>query len=182
MAKRGTVQSSRALAVSQPTVRRYLDILEGVYMVRVLAPWHSNLQKRQVRSPKVHVTDSGVLHARLGIRSQKDLLESPKVGASWEGYAMSEVLRRLEPDEAYFWATHAGAELDLLALKDGARIGVEFKRADAPRLTTSMRTALSDLALDRLVVVYPGTRRYDLASTVSVVPLGELAPSANWVL
>jgi hypothetical protein len=165
---------ARALAVSEATVRRYLDLLTGVFMVRQLAPWHENLGKRQVRAPKVYVRDSGLLHALLGIGSRRDLELHPKVGASWEGYAVEEVLKALRPDEAYFWATHQGAELDLLLFRRGRRVGVECKRMDAPKLTTSMRIAMSDLKLDRLVVVYPGTKRYALAADVEVVPLAEL--------
>ena len=136
---------ARALGVSEPTVRRYLDLMTGVFMVRQLQPWHENLGKRQVKAPKVYVRDSGLLHALLGIANRLDLESHPKVGASWEGYAVEEVLKSFRPDEAYFWATHNGAELDLLLFKNGRRIGVECKRADAPRLTPSMRVALSGL-------------------------------------
>jgi len=119
------------------------------------------------------VRDSGLLHALLGITSRHDLEHHPKVGASWEGYAVEEVLKALRPDEVYYWATHNGAELDLLLFKDGRRIGVECKRADAPTLTPSMRTAVSDLKLDELRVVYPGASRYPLGEGVEVVPLSE---------
>ncbi len=166
---------ARSLGVSQPTVRRYLDILAGVFMLRQLQPWHANLSKRQIKSPKVYFRDSGLLHQLLGIRSQKDLVTHPRLGASWEGYAIETVLAASMPDEAYFWGTHGGAELDLLLLKDGRRIGVECKRVDAPRLTRSMGIALQDLHLERIVVVYPGNRAYDLADNVSVVPLRTLA-------
>jgi hypothetical protein len=165
---------ARALAVSEPAVRRYLDLLAGVFMLRQLAPWFENLGKRQVKAPKVFVRDSGLLHALLGIASQRDLERHPKVGASWEGYAVEEVIKALRPDEAYFWATHHGAELDLLLFKRGRRLGVECKRMDAPTLTPSMRIALADLKLDRLIVVYPGDRRYALADSVEVVPLVDL--------
>lgn len=165
---------ARALSVSEPTIRRYLDIMTGVFMVRQLPPWFENLKKRQVRSPKVYVRDSGVLHALLGISSARDLEHHPKVGASWEGYAIEETLKALRPDEAYFWATQKGAELDLLLFVNGHRIGIELKRADAPTMTSSMRIALADLKLDELRVVYPGSRRYSLAQEVSVVPLSEL--------
>lgn len=166
---------ARSLGVSEPTVRRYLDLLEGVFMVRQLQPWHANLKKRQVRSPKVYFRDTGVLHHLLGIRSESEMLNHPACGASWEGYVIEEAIRVLVPDETYFWATHNGAELDLLLVKDGRRIGIECKRSDAPRLTPSMRTSLNDLELDRLVVMYPGTRRYSLAEGVEVLPLVELA-------
>jgi predicted AAA+ superfamily ATPase len=166
---------ARALAISEPTVRRYLDLLTGVFMLRQLPPWFENLGKRQVKAPKVFVRDSGLLHTLLGIANRRDLELHPKVGASWEGYAIEEVLKALRPDEAYFWATHQGAELDLLLFKNGRRIGVECKRSDAPTLTPSMRIALNDLKLDRLVVVYPGDRRYALGDRVEVIPLTELA-------
>lgn len=165
---------ARALAVNESTVRRYLDLMAGVFMVRQLPPWFENLGKRQVKAPKVYVRDSGLLHALLGIGSRRDLEHHPKVGASWEGYAVEEVLKALRPDEAYYWATHQGAEIDLVLFKHGRRIGVECKRMDAPVLTTSMRIALADLKLDKLHVVYPGEKRYTLTRKVEVMPLAEL--------
>lgn len=161
---------ARSMGVSEPTVRRYLDLLEGVFMVRQLRPWHVNLKKRQVKSPKIYFRDSGLLHQLLGVRSKAELLNHPRIGASWEGYVLEEVIKALQPDDAWFWATHAGAELDLLLVRDGRRLGVEIKRMDAPRLTPSMRAALDDLGLDRLVVLYPGERRYSLAERVEVIP------------
>jgi predicted AAA+ superfamily ATPase len=168
---------ARALAVSEPTVRRYLDLLTGVFMLRQLPTWFENLGKRQVKSPKVFVRDSGLLHSLLGIANRRDLELHPKVGASWEGYAVEEVLKALRPDEAYYWATHQGAEIDLLLFKNGRRLGVECKRSAAPTMTPSMRIALDDLKLDRLVVVYPGERRYALTDRVDVIPLVQLADS-----
>ncbi len=168
-------EPARSLGVSEPTVKRYLDLLTGLFMVRQLHPWHENLKKRQVKAPKVYLRDSGLLHQLLGIRTEKDLLTHPKCGASWEGYAIEETLKAVQPDEAYFWATHTGAELDLLLFKAGRRLGVEVKRADAPTLTPSMRIALHDLRLDHLTVLYPGTRCYTLAEHVDVVPLAALA-------
>ena len=168
-------EPARSLGVSEPTVRNYLDILEGVFMARVLQPWHANLGKRQVKAPKVYFRDTGLLHYLLGIRSELDLQNHPKSGASWEGYAIEEVLKATVPDEAYYWATHGGAELDLLLLKDGRRIGMECKRVDAPRLTPSMRSALQDLELDRLFVVYPGALAYPLAEKITVLPITRLA-------
>src|SRR6266446_10016017 len=165
---------ARALAVGESTVRRYLDLLTGVFMLRQLPPWFENLSKRQVKAPKVFVRDTGLLHALLGVANQRDLELHPKVGASWEGYAVEEVLKALRPDEAFFWATQQGAELDLLLFKHGRRIGVECKRTDAPVITPSMRIALADLKLDELQVVYPGHKRYALAKDVEVVPLSEL--------
>ena len=164
---------ARALAVSESTVRRYLDLMTGVFLVRQLPPWFENLGKRQVKSPKVYVRDSGLLHALLGLAGRRDLEHHPKVGASWEGYAVEEILKALNPDDAYYWATHNGAEIDLVLFKNGRRIGVECKRMDAPTLTPSMRIALADLKLDELRVVYPGEKRYPLADRVEVVPLAE---------
>lgn len=165
---------ARALAVNESTVRRYLDLMTGVFMIRQLPPWFENLGKRQVKAPKIYVRDSGLLHALLGIANQRDLEHHPKVGASWEGYAVEEILKAQRPDEAYFWATHNGAEIDLVLFRRGRRIGIECKRADAPTLTPSMRIALADLKLDELIVVYPGEKRYPLAKNVEVVPLAEL--------
>ena len=175
-------EPARSLGVSEPTVRRYLDLLTGLYMLRQLPPWHENLAKRQVKSPKVYVRDSGLLHELLGIRSQSELLAHPKLGASFEGYAIEQVLHVIQPDEAYFWATHQGAELDLLLFKDGKRIGVEVKRQDAPTLSASMRIALRDLKLDRLLVLYPGATAYPLESNVEAVPLSTLASRSESVL
>jgi predicted AAA+ superfamily ATPase len=165
---------ARSLGVSEPTARHYLDILEGVFMVRVLQPWHANLKKRQVRAPKIYFRDSGLLHYLLGIRSDLELYNHPKSGASWEGYVIEEVLKAVLPDEAYYWATHNGAELDLLLVKNGRRIGVECKRVDGPRLTPSMHTAIKDLELDRLLVIYPGPHAYPMAEKIQVLPLSEM--------
>lgn len=164
---------ARALAISETAVRRYLDLMSGVFMVRQLPPWFENLGKRQVKSPKVYVRDSGLLHSLLGLTDARGLEHHPKVGASWEGYAVEEILKAIQPDEAYYWATYQGAELDLLLFKNGRRIGVECKRADAPTLTTSMRIAMADLKLDELRVVYPGAIRYSLAAKIEVIPLAQ---------
>ena len=165
---------TRALGVNESTVRRYLDLMTGVFMLRQLPPWFENLGKRQVKAPKVYVRDSGLLHALLGIGTRRELEHHPKVGASWEGYAVEETLKALRPDEAYYWATHGGAEIDLVLFKRGRRIGIECKRMDAPALTPSMRIALDDIKLDELRVVYPGAKRYRLAPKVEVWPLTEL--------
>jgi len=166
---------ARSLAVNESTVRRYLDLMSGVFMVRQLAPWHENLAKRQVKAPKIYLRDSGLLHALLGVATTRQLEGHPKVGASWEGYALEEMLKALRPDEAYFWATHNGAELDLLLIHRGRRIGVEFKRSATPALTPSMRVALADLKLDQLMVVYPGQRRFPLGRGIEALPLNEAA-------
>lgn len=168
---------ARSLGVNESTVRRYLDWLTQAYLVRQLPPWFENLGKRQVKAPKIYLRDSGLLHELLGIADPGALARHPKSGASWEGFALDQTLRIARPDEAYFWATHAGAELDLLMFKDGRRVGVEFKRSDAPSLTPSMRIALQDLALDALYVVYPGHRRYRLAPCVEAVPLSAVVPA-----
>lgn len=168
---------ARALNISQSTTGRYIDLLEDLFMVRQLRPWHSNIKKRQVKAPKVYVRDCGLLHQLLGLESPKQLLEHPKCGASWEGYVIEEILKSVPFDEVYFWATHSGAELDLLLIKSGRRYGIECKRADAPRLTPSMRIAIDDLKLDKLTVIYPGELPYKLADKTYVMPLSSLATS-----
>lgn len=167
-------EPARSLGVNESTVRRYLDLLTQAYLIRQLQPWFVNLGKRQVKAPKIYFRDSGLLHSLLGIGDAAALGRHPKSGASWEGFALDQVLRIARPDEAYFWATHAGAELDLLMVKNGRRVGVEFKRTDAPQMTASMRIALNDLSLDALYVVYPGARRYRLAQGVEAVPLASV--------
>jgi predicted AAA+ superfamily ATPase len=163
----------RSLGVTTPTIRRYLDTLTDTLVVRQLQPWFENLGKRQVRSPRVYLADTGLLHALLGLETQRELLGHPKVGASWEGFAMAEVVRRLEVpwDRCYHWATHQGAELDLLVIRGGKRLGFELKRTSAPRLTPSMRSALDVLGLDRLYVVYPGPSRFPLHERVEALGL-----------
>jgi predicted AAA+ superfamily ATPase len=163
-------EPARSLGISEGTVRRYLDILTGTYLLRQLQPWHENIGKRQVKSPKIYWRDSGLLHQLVGISGEGDLATNPKCGASWEGYVLEQVIHQLRPDEAYFWATHTGAELDALLMISGERIGIEIKRADAPRLTPSMRHALQDLKLKRLWVIYPGSKRYSLHAQVDVIP------------
>jgi hypothetical protein len=168
-------EAARTLNISESTARRYVDLLQGLFMIRQLQPWYANLVKRQVKSPKIYIRDTGLLHYLLGIRSEQELSLHPRSGASWEGYVIEETLKAIAPDEAYFWATHSGAELDLLLIKNGRRIGVECKRMDAPRVTPSMRIALQDLQLDRLVVLYPGPHPYQLGERISVLPLASLA-------
>jgi predicted AAA+ superfamily ATPase len=163
-----------SLGIAPNTARSYLDALEQTYMVRRLPPWHANLGKRLVKSPKLYFRDSGLFHTLQGIGTAADLLTHPKLGASWEGFALEEILQSVQPEQAYFYAVHSGAELDLFMLADGRRVGVEFKREDAPRLTHSMHVALEDLKLDRLSVIYPGTRRYRLHEKVDVLPLRDV--------
>ena len=144
-------------------------------MIRQLQPWHENLGKRQVKHPKIYFPDSGLLHALLGIRSEADLQTHPKSGASWEGFALEQIIRATRPDEAYFWATHNGAELDLLLFKNGQRLGYEFKRSDAPKISASMRSTFTDLGLSSLEVIYPGRVGYALADGIAVRPLSDYA-------
>jgi hypothetical protein len=160
-----------SLGVSDMTTRRYLDVLSGAYMVRQLPAWFESIKKRQVKAPKIYIRDTGLLHSLLGVDSRRALLSHPKYGASWEGFALEQVLRTVPHREAYFWATHHEAELDLLVFTRGKRWGFELKVKDAPVLTRSMRIALDDLKLDRLIVVYPGAREYRLAPNVTVLPL-----------
>jgi predicted AAA+ superfamily ATPase len=171
-------EPARALGAGESTIRRYLDLLSDAFMVRQLRPWHANLRKRQVRSPKVYIRDSGLLHQLLGIADERGLMTHPKLGASWEGFAIEEVLAAERPDEAYFWATHQGAEIDLVLRKGDAMFGVECKRTDAPRVTPSMRIALDDLKLKHISVIYPGEKRFKLARNVEAVPLTALAGGA----
>jgi len=166
---------ARSLGSSEPTARRYLDLLTGAYVVRQLPPWFENIAKRQVKAPKIYVRDSGLLHALLALRTRQHLMEHPKYGASWEGFAIEQVLSLLRPPEAYFWATYAGAELDLYIVRDGERLGFEMKCTDAPVLTKSMPIALEALRLRRLFVVYPGPRSYRLAPKVEALSILDLA-------
>ncbi|HUD72601.1 MAG TPA: ATP-binding protein [Dongiaceae bacterium] len=169
------VEPARALDVNPATTRRYLDLLTDALMVRQLQPWHANLGKRQVKSPKVYVRDSGLLHQLLGIETEKSLMTHPKIGASWEGFVIEQVLATEPHDGAWFWATHQGAEIDLVLARRGRLLGVECKRTDAPRLTPSIRNAIDDLPLDRVAVVYPGSKRFSLERRVEAVPLAALA-------
>ena len=168
-------EPARALGVNPSTSRRYLDLLTDALMVRQLQPWHANVGKRQVKSPKVYVRDSGLLHQLLGLGSEKALLGHPKAGASWEGFVVEQVLAAEPHDDAWFWATHQGAEIDLILRRGDRLMGVECKRADGPRLTPSIRVALDDLGLERVAIVYPGAKRFALADRVEAVPLTTLA-------
>jgi uncharacterized protein len=170
---------AQSMGVNESTVRRYLDSLTQTFMIRQLQPWHENLGKRQVKAPKIYFRDTGLLHTLMGIKTLPELVTHPRAGASWEGFALEQILRIAQPDEAYFWATHQGAELDLLMLRGQQRIGVEFKRADAPTITKSMRIAMHDLKLDALYVVYPGLHRYPMGEGVEAVPLWAVLPAVN---
>ena len=166
----------RAFGVAHTTVRRYLDLLTSVFMVRQLQPWHENIAKRQVRSPKVFISDSGLLHALLGLTTREDVLSHPTVGASWEGFVVQQVIHLLgaRPEQCYHWSTHSGAELDLLISAGNRRYGFEVKRSEAPRLTASMRGAFETLGLERLYVVHAGTQTYHMAAGIRALPAGDL--------
>ena len=166
----------RAFGVSHTTVRRYLDLLTSLFVVRQMPPWFENIGKRQVRSPKVYVADSGILHALLGLSSREDVLSHPKVGASWEGFIIGEIMHvfAARPDQCFHWSTHSGAALDLLITDGNRRYGFEVKRSEAPRLTPSMRSAMDTLNLDRLDVVHAGTERYRLGHRIRALPAYDL--------
>ena len=168
-------EPAHALGVNESTTRRYLDLLSDAYMLRQLQPWHANLKKRQVKAPKIYLRDSGLLHHLLGIGTAKELLNHPKVGASWEGFVIEQVLLHEPHDEAYFWATHQGAEIDLVLRRGDELLGVECKRSDTPAMTPSIRIAIDDLKLKQVAVVYPGAKRFRLADNVEAFPLSQLA-------
>jgi hypothetical protein len=172
----------RSFGISDMTVRKYCDILEGTFMVRILQPWFVNIGKRLVKRPKLYLRDSGLFHALLSIETPEQLHASPRLGASWEAFALDGVCRTLgkEDGDLYFWNTHAGAELDLFWQARGQNWGVEFKYEDAPRLTRSMKTALEDLELERLWVVYPGKAAYTLSEKIQVLPLADVRDTWNY--
>lgn len=167
-------QLATSLGLSSMTMRRYLDILQGAYMVRVLPPWHENIKKRQVKSPKVYIQDSGLFHSLIEIRDPRTLLRHPTLGASWEGFALDQIVRHFQVRTPYFWATHAGAELDLFFTVDGKRYGFEFKYSDAPGTTHSMHIALKELQMEHLFVIYPGLKAYPLQENMTAVPLSQI--------
>lgn len=172
---------ARSFGVSDMTVRHYIDILEGTFMVRLLRPWHANTGKRLVKRPKVYVRDSGLFHSLLSIESERQLLTHNKLGASWEGFALEAAARTIgkRNEELYFWATHSGAEVDLFWQAKGKNWAVEVKYGSAPKLTPSMKSAVADLDLEHLWVVYPGEKSYPLAERVSTLPLSSLA--SPWI-
>lgn len=170
---------ARSLGTAENTARRYLDILNGAYMVRVLPPWFENLKKRQVKAPKIYIRDSGLFHSLLQVSTLSDLRGHPKIGASWEGFALEHIIRVLRTREAYFWATHAGAELDLMVTVAGKRHGFEFKYTDAPGRNRSMHIAIEDLGLEHLWVIYPGDQKYALDSKITAIPLEQILQLAQ---
>ena len=165
---------SRSLGEAHTTVKRHLDTLTGALVVRQLQPWFENLGKRQIKAPKIYIRDSGLLHSLLGVDSFAALEGHPKIGASWEGLVVEETARIVGERNIYFWATQSGAELDILAETPKGRIGIEAKRGDAPGSTKSMRIAMEDLKLKRLLVVYPGDQSYDLGGGIRAIPLQAL--------
>jgi len=164
---------ARSFGISDTTVKRYIDILCGTFMVRLLMPWHTNISKRLVKAPKLYIRDSGIFHTLQSIVSQSDLSTNPKRGASWEGFALEETIRMLDKseNEVFFYATHSGAEIDLFWMDHGKNFGAEFKFSDAPSITRSMTACVKDLALEKLFVIYPGDRKYLLSDKIEVVPL-----------
>ncbi len=164
-------QLGKSMGMSDKTIRSYIDILSDTYMIRLLQPWFTNLKKRQVKSPKIYVTDTGLLHYLLGITNLDTLLGHPVLGSSWESFAMEQILRTNPGIESYFWSTYSGAELDLLLFTKGKRIGVDFKFTDAPKSTKSMHSAITDLDLEKLYVVHPGAEQYPLHNLIEAIPL-----------
>lgn len=171
-----STELSAPLAISHHTVKKYIDILSGTFMIRILTPWFENITKRQVKSPKVYIRDSGLLHALVGVHNYEQLLVYPKFGASWEGFALEEVIKKHQArsEECFFWATQGGAELDLLIVKDGKKIGFEFKYTDQPKITKSMMSALEDLALDHLYLIHPHDQTFALSSKITALSLGNM--------
>jgi predicted AAA+ superfamily ATPase len=170
---------ARALGTAENTARRYLDILTGAYMVRVLPPWFENLKKRQVKAPKIYIRDSGLFHGLLQVSTLSELQGHPKIGASWEGFALEHMIHVFRTRDAYFWGTHSGAELDLMVMTTGKRHGFEFKYTDAPRRRRSMHIAIEDLGLEHLWVIYPGDQKYALDSKITAIPLEEMIQLAQ---
>lgn len=164
----------RAMGLSDKTVRSYLDILSGTFMLRQLQPWYENTAKRQVKSPKIYIRDSGILHGLLNLPDMHTLYSHPQIGASWEGFAIEQILNLLRPAQAYFWATHNGAEIDLFFIDHGKRFGFEIKFNESPVITKSMRIALNDLQLDHLWVIYPGQHAYPVDEKITVMPISEI--------
>ena len=167
---------ARSFGVADTTVRNYLDLLTSALVVTQLQPWHENISKRQVKSPKVYLADSGILHSLLNIIHLQDLEKHPKLGASWEGFVISQIIRRLRarPEECYFWGTHAGSELDLLVVSGRSRLGFEVKRTSSPRITPSMRNALRDLKLQRLDTIHAGEKSFPLAEGIRAIAMSRL--------
>ncbi len=171
---------ARALGVKEDTARRYLDILSGAFMIRQLQPWFINIGKRLVKSPKIYIRDTGLLHTFLGLENYQDILSHPQLGFSWEGFVIEQILTLTnKEDEAYFYKTHSGAELDLLILQKGKKYGFEIKFQDAPRLSKSMHQVCTDLELEKLWVIYPGKETYPLKESIEVIPIGKIQTAVD---
>jgi predicted AAA+ superfamily ATPase len=166
----------RSFGVADTTVRNYLDLLTSALVVKQLLPWHENISKRQIKAPKIYIADSGLVHALLNISSMEDLESHPKLGATWEGFILDQIIKRVgaEDEECFFWATHAGAELDLLVVKGKDRFGFEIKRTTAPAITPSMRIALSDLNLKRIDVIHAGDKSFQLSENIRAIAVKKL--------
>lgn len=171
---------ARSMGTKEDTMRRYLDILTGAFLIRQLPPLFENVGKRLVKAPKVFIRDSGILHSLLGLKDKLQIQAHPKLGFSWEGFALEQVIGLTGAErDAYFYKTHGGAELDCLILSGGKRYGFEFKYEESPSTTKSMHIVMQDLGLERLFVIYPGSRRYPVAERIEVVPLAELKDILN---
>ncbi|MBL7969580.1 MAG: ATP-binding protein [Prolixibacteraceae bacterium] len=164
---------ARSLGVSEPTVKSWLDILSGAYMVRQVQPWYENLGKRQVKAPKILIRDSGLLHALLSLPDH-EIQTNPKLGASWEGFIIEQIINRLKSRDYYYWRTHAGLELDLMVLKNGKRLGFEIKYSETPKVTRSMHQIIDDLKLDQFYIVYQGKHQLELEEKVQLLPISAL--------
>jgi len=169
---------ARSMGLSDKTVRSYLDILTGAYMIRQLQPWHENISKRQIKYPKIYLRDSGILHSLLGLRDMNGLLAHPRAGASWEGFVIEQALQAIRPSEAFFWGTHTGNELDLFFIDNGKRYGIEIKMSEAPKVTRSMHIAIETLGLERLWLICPGEHTYKAHERITVMPAKDI-PDLN---
>lgn len=171
-----TSELGNSLSISYHTAKHYLDILEGTFMIRILQPWYENLKKRQVKTPKIFFRDSGIYHALLGLNNYEALSTHPKIGASWEGFALEQIIRyyKAEPEECYFWSSHNGAEIALLIFKNGKRLGFEIKYTNTPSITKSMQISLEDLKLDQINVIFPGDISFKLSEKIQAIGLSSL--------
>jgi predicted AAA+ superfamily ATPase len=164
---------ARSMGVSEPTVKRYLDILTGTFMIRQLQPWYENIKKRQVKAPKIYIRDSGILHTLLGIE-KNGIYAHIKSGASWEGFVIEQLLSKLKSRDFFYWRTHSGTELDLLVLKNGKKLGFEVKFSESLKITRSMRSAVDDLKLEKLFLVYKGQREFLLDEKIYALPAAKI--------
>ena len=176
---RNATRLAQAMGLSDKTVRSYLDILTGTYMVRQLQPWHANIGKRQVKAPKIYLRDSGLLHSLLGLTSAHGLFGHPQVGASWEGFALEQVFAAVRATDSYFWSTHGGAEIDLPSSYQGRRYGIEAKFTEAASITKSMQIGMEDLKLNHLWVIYAGKHIYPMDKKITALPIKDISTLIN---